>query len=88
MLQWLNRTPFGEVDPQFGLDISFYVYELPFYRGVVGFASAVVLIAGLAALATSYLYGAIRVTAARCASRAPRASSSPSPPRSTSRCRP
>ena len=61
VLQFLNRTPFGEVDPQFGLDISFYFFELPFYRGVVAFASAVVLIAGVAALATTYLYGAIRI---------------------------
>ena len=34
---------FGKTDPQFDLDISFYLFELPFYRGVVGFASAVVL---------------------------------------------
>lgn len=60
VLQWLNRTPFGTVDPQFGLDVSFYVYDLPFYRGVVAFASAVVLISALGAVATSYLYGAIR----------------------------
>lgn len=60
VLQWLNKTEFGEVDPQFGLDISFYFYDLPLYQGIVGFASAVVLIAGLGALATSYLYGAIR----------------------------
>ena len=62
VLQYLNRTSFGTADPQFGLDVSFYVFELPFYIGLVGFASAVVLIAGLATLATSYLYGAIRVT--------------------------
>ena len=62
VLQYLNRTSFDAVDPQFGLDISFYVFELPFYIGVVGFASAVVLIAGLATLATSYLYGAIRIS--------------------------
>jgi uncharacterized membrane protein (UPF0182 family) len=61
VLQYLNRTSFGQDDPQFHLDVSFYVFELPFYIGVVGFASAVVLIAGLAALATSYLYGAIRI---------------------------
>lgn len=60
VLQWLNKTEFGEVDPQFGLDISFYVYDLPFFRGVVAFASAIVLISAIAALATSYLYGAIR----------------------------
>ncbi|WP_309708749.1 UPF0182 family protein, partial [Pseudolysinimonas sp.] len=62
VLQFLNRTPFGQVDPQFGLDIAFYVYELPLYRGVLAYASAVVLIAGLAALATSYIYGGIQVT--------------------------
>jgi uncharacterized membrane protein (UPF0182 family) len=60
VLQWLNRTEFGETDPQFGLDLSFYFYDLPLWQGIVGFASAVVLISGLAALATSYLYGAIR----------------------------
>lgn len=60
-LQWLHRTPFGTVDPQFGLDVSFFVYELPFYRGIIAFASAAVLLSALAAVATSYLYGAIRV---------------------------
>ncbi|MFT4029282.1 MAG: UPF0182 family protein [Protaetiibacter sp.] len=61
VLQFLNRTEFGTLDPQFGLDISFFVYELPFYRGVVAYASAVVLIAGIAAIATHYLYGGIRI---------------------------
>ncbi|UYN84820.1 MAG: UPF0182 family protein [Microcella sp.] len=61
VLQWLNRTPFGTTDAQFGFDISFFVYELPFIRGIIGFASGVVLISILAAVATSYLYGAIRV---------------------------
>ncbi len=60
-LEWLNRTPSGTVDPQFGLDVSFYFFELPFYRSVLAFASAVVLIAIISALATSYLYGALRV---------------------------
>lgn len=60
--QFLYRTPFGTVDAQFGLDVAFYIYELPLYRGVVAYASAVVLIAGFAALATSYIYGGIQVT--------------------------
>ncbi|MGL4338834.1 MAG: UPF0182 family protein [Rhodoglobus sp.] len=59
-VQWLNKTSFGKSDPQFGLDISFYFYDLPLFQGVVGFASAVVLISGIGALATSYLYGALR----------------------------
>ena len=61
VLQYLNRTSFDKVDPQFGLDVSFYVFELPFFRGVAAYASAIVLVAGLAAIATSYLYGALRV---------------------------
>ncbi|MCP1504582.1 uncharacterized membrane protein (UPF0182 family) [Curtobacterium herbarum] len=60
VLEYFNRTPFGKTDPQFGLDIGFYVFELPFWRAVVAYSSAVVLIAGLAALAATYLYGALR----------------------------
>nr|WP_179947903.1 UPF0182 family protein [Agromyces aureus] len=60
-LTWLNRTPFGSTDPQFGFDLGFYVFELPFYRSIVGFASAVVLLSLLLVAATNYLYGAIRV---------------------------
>jgi Uncharacterized conserved protein len=62
VLQYLNRTSFGTLDPQFHLDVSFYVYELPFYRGVIAYASAAVIVAGLAALATNYLYGGIRIS--------------------------
>lgn len=61
-LTWLNRTPFGSTDPQFGFDLGFYVFELPFYRSIVGFASAVVLLSLLLVAATNYLYGAIRVS--------------------------
>ncbi|GGK89149.1 UPF0182 protein [Salinibacterium xinjiangense] len=60
VLQWLNKTPFGQTDPQFGLDVSFYFYDLPLFHGALGFASAVVLISAIGALATSYLYGALR----------------------------
>ncbi|WP_306233711.1 UPF0182 family protein [Agrococcus beijingensis] len=59
---WLNRQSFGEVDPQFGLDIGFYVFELPFYQQIIGFTLAVLFISLVASLATAYLYGAIRVT--------------------------
>ena len=30
--QFLNSTPFGINDPEFGIDVSFYAFELPFYR--------------------------------------------------------
>ena len=60
VLEYFNRTSFGKKDPQFGLDIGFYVFELPFWRSIVAYSSAVVLIAGIAALAATYLYGALR----------------------------
>jgi uncharacterized membrane protein (UPF0182 family) len=62
VLMWLNRTEVGRTDPQFNLDISFYLFDLPFYHSVLGFASAVVLISGIVAIATSYLYGSIRIS--------------------------
>jgi len=61
VLEWLNRTETGTTDPQFHLDLAFYFFDLPFYRAAVGFGSAVVLLAGLAGLATLYLYGGLRV---------------------------
>ncbi|ANP71867.1 UPF0182 family protein [Cryobacterium arcticum] len=62
ILMWLNRTDAGTTDPQFGFDVSFFLFDLPFYQSLLAFSSAVVLISALVALATSYLYGAIRIT--------------------------
>src|SRR5690606_7320116 len=58
-LLWLNSENTGEKDPQFGLDVSFYLFSLPMLQGVVAFASAVTLLALIAGVATSYLYGGI-----------------------------
>jgi uncharacterized membrane protein (UPF0182 family) len=57
---WLNRTPSGSVDAQFGLDISFYLFELPFYRAAVTFASATLLLAALLGALVHLIYGGIR----------------------------
>ncbi len=59
-LQWINGVPAGKTDPVFHLDVSFYLFSLPFYQALAAFASAVVLISAIAAIATSYLYGALR----------------------------
>jgi len=58
---WLNAVPFGKKDPQYGLDLSFFIFTLPGLRFVVSFLMAVVFLAGLATLATQYLYGGIRL---------------------------
>ncbi|MDR2380156.1 MAG: UPF0182 family protein [Bifidobacteriaceae bacterium] len=55
----LNSEPFGEVDPRFGLDIGFYVFQLPAIRFGVSFLMGVVLISLIAAMVIQYLYGGI-----------------------------
>ena len=60
-LQWRNATLFGQVDPQFGLDISFYTFTLPFYRFLIGYAFSVVVLAFLLVVAIQYLYGGLRL---------------------------
>ncbi|MHA3685311.1 UPF0182 family membrane protein [Leucobacter sp. HY1908] len=58
-LLWLNSEPTGEKDAQFGLDVSFYMFDLPMLQGIVAFASAVIMLSLIAGVATSYLYGGI-----------------------------
>jgi uncharacterized membrane protein (UPF0182 family) len=60
VLSYLNRTPFGETDPQFGLDISFYIFELPFFVGLVGFLSGAILISLLLTAGVHIIYGSIK----------------------------
>ncbi|MGN6406463.1 UPF0182 family membrane protein [Sinomonas sp.] len=59
---FFNQVPFGETDPQFGLDMSFYLFTLPFLGMLIGFLLSVVVIAGIAGLLTHYLYGSIRIS--------------------------
>jgi uncharacterized membrane protein (UPF0182 family) len=61
-LLWMNREPFGSVDPEFGLDIGFYIFELPVYSSVISYVSTVVALSALGAAAAGFLYGAISVT--------------------------
>ncbi|MGG5173623.1 UPF0182 family protein [Pseudarthrobacter sp. J1763] len=61
VLMFINQVPFGQQDPQFHLDISFYLMTLPFLGFLVGFLISVVVISTIAGLLTHYLYGAIRL---------------------------
>ncbi|GAB3533035.1 UPF0182 family protein [Arthrobacter tecti] len=61
MLLFFNAEPFGEADPEFGLDIGFYVFTLPFLGFLLGFLISIVVISGIAAILTHYLYGGIRL---------------------------
>ncbi|SCK31754.1 hypothetical protein H180DRAFT_02549 [Streptomyces sp. WMMB 322] len=61
-LLWVNSVPFGKTDPQFGKDISFYSFDLPWYRFLLAFGFAVVVLSLLASALVHYLYGGLRVT--------------------------
>lgn len=62
-VQFANRTSFGHRDPQFHLDISFFVFVYPFLRLILGFLFAAVLLALVAAAAVHLLYGGLRLRA-------------------------
>ena len=42
---YLHRAPYGQNDPTFNLDISFYLFELPFFRLLQTYANSVLLLA-------------------------------------------
>lgn len=62
---FLHGSSFGVSDPQFHKDVSFYAFELPFYRALLGWAFITVVISFLGALITHYLFGALRVAGRR-----------------------
>ncbi|MEE1620344.1 UPF0182 family protein [Zafaria sp. Z1313] len=61
VLLFFNQVPYGEADPRFGLDLSFYMNTLPFLGLLLGYLVSVVLIAGIAGVLMHYLYGGIRI---------------------------
>src|SRR3954454_3629901 len=58
---WRNGTSFGVRDPQFHRDISFFAWDYPFYRMLLGLAFNAVIFSLLLALAVHYLFGAFRI---------------------------
>ncbi len=59
---FLRGGSFGRTDPEFGHDIGFYAFDLPFYRSVLNWLFVAVLFAFLASLVTHYLFGGLRVS--------------------------
>ncbi len=62
--QWMlfrNSVPFGQTDPQFHWDASFYVFEYPFWRYLVGVGFWAVFIGLLGAMFAHWLYGGLRL---------------------------
>ena len=42
VLEYVNRTPFNQADPLFGRDLGFYFFELPFWRLLYAWSTALV----------------------------------------------
>ncbi|MEU8174162.1 UPF0182 family protein [Microbispora hainanensis] len=61
-LQFVNRTPFNEKDAQFGLDLSFFVFTIPFLRMLLNFLFTAVVLSIIAATIVHYLYGGFRIS--------------------------
>jgi uncharacterized protein len=60
-LTFRNGTEFGTKDPQFGIDLSFFVFDYPFYRLALGFGFAIVLLALIGSVLTHYVFGGLRL---------------------------
>ncbi|WP_202494843.1 UPF0182 family protein [Streptomyces sp. SID4982] len=61
-LMWVNGVSFHQKDPQFHRDVSFYAFDLPWYRFLLAFGFATAILSLIAAGLTHYLYGGLRVT--------------------------
>ena len=59
-LLYSNASSFGVKDPQFGKDISFFMFTLPFWQSIVGWAISTLVLATIASLIVHYIYGGIR----------------------------
>ena len=59
-LLWRNAEEFGVTDPQFGMDISFFTFTVPWLRTLLSFLSAAIVLSAIAAAAIHYIYGGLR----------------------------
>ncbi|PPK68769.1 UPF0182 family protein [Actinokineospora auranticolor] len=57
----LNGSDFGVTDAQFGIDLGFYAFTLPFITWLINWLFIAVAVAFFGALITHYLFGGIRL---------------------------
>ncbi len=61
LLLFMNSTEFGIADPQFGRDIGFYVFQLPFISDVLSWLFNLFVLTLILVIALHYLNGGIRL---------------------------
>lgn len=59
LMLWLNGSSFGQVDPEYGKDISFYVFTLPALRVLTGFLMTLLILSVVAAVAGYWFSGSL-----------------------------
>ena len=62
VLAYFNATPFGSADPLFGQDLAFFVFVLPFWRLIHGWASTLVFATIVLTLAVYVLQRSLVLT--------------------------
>lgn len=62
ILEFLEATPFGEVDPLFGRDAGFYIFTLPFLDMVRHLLLAVIVLSLIGSGAVYVIFGQLAVT--------------------------
>ncbi|WP_158542662.1 UPF0182 family protein [Phytoactinopolyspora halophila] len=61
---WMNGDAFGQTDPQFDLDVSFFAFSFPWWRFLLSFGFGLVALSLIVAALTHYLFGGIRLQTA------------------------
>ncbi|MFI7603338.1 UPF0182 family protein [Actinoplanes sp. NPDC049681] len=56
-----NAQPFGVKDPQFNVDVGFYVFDYPLLRYLLGVGFTAVVLSVIGALAVHYIFGGVRL---------------------------
>ncbi|SNY06531.1 UPF0182 family membrane protein [Paractinoplanes atraurantiacus] len=56
-----NGGNFGVKDPQFNVDLGFYIFDYPMWRYILGVAFTAVVLSVLGALAVHYIFGGVRL---------------------------
>ncbi len=64
-LAWTQSTAFGTTDAQFNMDASFYVFQLPWWRFLLGYVTFTVIAATIAAILVHFLTGSMTAKALR-----------------------
>ncbi|SDT76858.1 UPF0182 family membrane protein [Actinoplanes derwentensis] len=56
-----NGGDFGTKDPEFNIDHSFYVFDYPIYRYLLGLGFTAIVLSVLGSLAVHYIFGGVRL---------------------------